>query len=143
MPFCQHWVEVSKNVRIEKNGGSKFWIFLISPLSVEIMAFFTLFWVNFWRQIQSSILSFVKNPLYTASSYTKMSLKTSQEVKNSEIVNALLDVDGGWKDELCFLLTPVSVISSIENLLWKCRYESRSKGCIFIKLENKMFYLGS
>ena len=54
------------------------------------MAFLTLFWVNFWRQIRNSILSFVKNPLYTASSYTKMSLKTSQAVKNSEIVNALL-----------------------------------------------------
>ena len=56
------------------------------------MAFFTLFWVIFWRQIQGSILSFVKNPLYTASNYTKMSLKNTQAVKDLEIVNTLINM---------------------------------------------------
>ena len=54
------------------------------------MAFFTLFWVIFWRQIWGSILSFVKNSLYTASNYTKMSLKNSQAVKDLELVDALV-----------------------------------------------------
>ena len=38
----------------------------------------------------SSILSFGQNPLYTASNYTKMSLKNSQVVKDLEVVNALM-----------------------------------------------------
>ena len=37
----------------------------------------------------SSILSFGQNPLYTASIYTKMSLKNSQAVKNLDFVDAL------------------------------------------------------
>ena len=40
----------------------------------------------------SSILSFVQNPLYTASNYTKMSLKNSQAVKNLDFVDALLSI---------------------------------------------------
>ena len=34
-------------------------------------------------------LSFVQNPSYTASNYTKMSLKNSQAVKNLDFVDAL------------------------------------------------------
>ena len=41
-------------------------------------------------------MSFVKNPLYTASNYTKMSLKNTQAVKDLEIVNTLL----GSKDDI-------------------------------------------
>ena len=40
----------------------------------------------------SSILSFVQNPLYTASNYTKMSLKNSQAVKNLDFVDALMHI---------------------------------------------------
>ena len=41
-------------------------------------------------QMLSSILSFGQNLLYTASNYTKMSLKNSQVVKILEVVNALI-----------------------------------------------------
>ena len=66
---------------------------MISLLFVEKMDFFTLFWVIFWRQIRGSILSFVKNPLYTASNYTKMSLKNTSAVKDLEIVNTLVKME--------------------------------------------------
>ena len=55
------------------------------------MAFFTLFWVIFWRQMLSSILSFVKNPFPTASRYIKMSSLNSQPVKNLSEVNTLIN----------------------------------------------------
>ena len=76
------------------------------------MAFFTLFWAIFWRQMLSSILSFVQNPLYTVSNYTKMSLKNSQAVKNLDFVDALVCVDfwatlfrNGYKSKICLFET--------------------------------------
>ena len=71
-------------------GGLNFEFFLVDLLIVKIMAFFALFGDIFWRQMLSSILSFVKNPFPTASRYIKISSLNSQPVKNLSEVNTLI-----------------------------------------------------